>query len=144
MDPLLTYPCRRKSSELHRPPGDFISHLSLDWSIILIGLVPSFIGDDAETDDLFNGDEAMFAVWQDLIQLSPVLLKISIFRLTHILPSPTWFYFRFCTPFIVCCQYSISNPTSPPTSIINPIILDDDDDSNESCIAIADISSFNI
>jgi hypothetical protein len=73
----------------------------------------------------------MFAVWQD-------------FNPNTSFPAP-WVYFRFCIPFIDCCQYSLSNLTfSPPTSINNPIALDDDDDnSNESSTAIAGLSSLS-
>jgi hypothetical protein len=47
------------------PQRDFVSYLSSEWSIILVGLArlfPSFVGDNAETDNRFDDHEAMFAV----------------------------------------------------------------------------------
>jgi hypothetical protein len=47
--------------------GDFVSHLSLDWSIILVGLRDSLFWVMMGRQTIFFGDdEAMFAVWQDL------------------------------------------------------------------------------
>ena len=82
---LFNYCRRRRNDALHHSPafssimsyrrlgnhvyvvalqGDFVSHLSsglVDYSRWTSRLVASYMGDNAETDDLFWDDEAMFA-----------------------------------------------------------------------------------
>lgn len=113
--------------------------------------VPSVMGDDAETDDLFGDDDggAMFATWQDFDpnfrrRQSGTNEKDQYFpHYTHPSQPDPGFTFDFALPTSSSANSHFRTRLFPPTSINNPIVLDDDDDdnSNESSTAIAGPSS---
>ena len=104
--------------------------------------INSFFGDDSDIDDFFGdeGSEHLFAAWQD----AALRQRQSIHEKEQYLPSYTHpskpelgFTFDFALP-----TANTRTRLFPPTSINNPIVLDDDDDnSNESFTAIAGPSS---
>ena len=110
-------------------------------------LVPSFLGDDTEMDDLFGDDDggAMFAVWQDFDPTFRARRQAGTHEKDQYLPSYTHpsqpepgFTFDFALPTSSGANTPFQTRLFPPTSINNPIVLDDDDDnSNESSTANA-------
>ena len=141
------------TSESQRPRGSArrlrIPSLTglVDYSRWTSRLLPSFMG-DMETDDLFGDDEAMFAIWQDF---DPTFRRrqTGTHEKDHYLPSYTHpsqpdpgFTFDFALPTSSSANSHFRTRLFPPTSINNPIVLDDDDDnSNEPSTAIAGPSS---
>ena len=99
-------------------------------------LVPSYMGDDAETDDLFGDDETMLAIWQDF---DPTFRRrqSGIHEKDQYHPSYTHpsqpdpgFTFDFALPTSSSANTHFRTRLFPPTSINNPIVLDDDDDNS--------------
>ena len=109
--------------------------------------VPSFLADDTEMDGLFSDDDggAMFAVWQDFDPTFRMRRQSRAHEKDMYLPSYTHpsqpdpgFTFDFALPTSSSSNTPFRTRHFPPTSINNPIVLDDDDDnSNESSTAIA-------
>ena len=113
-------------------------------------LVPSFMGDDTETDELFGdeGDETIFATWQDVNpnfrrrQTGTHEKDQYLPHYTHPFQPDPGFTFDFALPTSSSADTYHRTRLFPPTSINNPIVLgDDDDNNNESSTAIAGPSS---
>lgn len=145
------------TSEPQRPRGSTrrlrIPSLSrlVEYSRWAPRLGAGFMGDDAETDDLFGDEdnEAMFTSWQDF---NPNFRRrpTGTHEKDQYLPSYTHppqpdpgFTFDFALPTSSSANTRFRTRLFPPTSINNPIVLDDDDDNNgnESSTAIAGPSS---
>ena len=109
--------------------------------------LPNFMGHDMELDDLFGDEgEAIFATWQDMNpnfhwgQNGTHEKNQYLPSYTHPSQPDPGFTFDFALPTSSGANTYSRTRLFPPTSINNPIVLDDDDDddnSNESSTAIA-------
>jgi hypothetical protein len=142
------------TSETQRPRGSTrrLRIGLVEYSRWASRLVPGFMGDDMEADDLFGDedDEAntIFATWQDVNpnfrrKQTGTFERDQYFPYyTHPSRPDPGFTFDFALPTSSSANTHPRTRLFPPTSINNPIVLDDDDDnSNESSTTTVGLSS---